>query len=584
MDSQSNVTTSDNELVRQIFSQEPHVSPEEAQELLINSVCLRDGQQAERYSPTVDESMEYALALVRFGVQGIEAGNAPAGDTENNKVIAIAEQVGGMILPNKSQYGVHPRITSLARLFHEDVVTALQAVQGAPNRGVHTYMAHSEIQFPYKFNGLREIYGISSADYDEFLQKVVFPTIERELKYIKDTDPECQIRYSPEDWTRTRPDVAIAIVLHAAKCGADTINVPDTVGVGNPFIMQMGIAQMRKALDENGFGHVQLAFHGHNDGGMAAGNTLGAILGGAREVDVTQLGTGERGGNTSIESVIFMLDTQRAHIERVLGIRLTDTIVREETMHMAQTASTIFRRPIPEDTPIVGKRQRQQRAGVHQAAHAAGEEDGVATVYCPVDLKKYGVQTEYVIGPESGKGGLRQVLKHMCLPFREADMTKFARRMKQVCDSHRSDLEQPEVAEYIYSPIAIEITGGNHITEVKACEPIDGKIAVSIKTKDDKTYTGVASTKKEGEIDAIMQGMKHIIENNIDITRDGFHTRTTGEGSDADAISTFTMHRNGREVTQSATDTNTHLAERKALIQTFNALWAQERYAEIAQE
>lgn len=568
----------DDTQVESIFSLAPHTPPQETQELFFNAVDLRDGQQAEHYSPSVQEAVKFARAMVQFGMQGIEAGNPPANEVEWEKVYRIAEEVGSLELPRPSQYGVHPRISALARLTHDDVVTSLRAVQGAPNRGVHAYMAHSEIQFPFKFEGLRRTYDLSSSDFEAFITKVVLPTIEREFKYIKDTDPDCHIRYSPEDWTRTRPDVAKRVILQAAACGADCINLPDTLGVGNPFLIAQAVHQIRTMLDEHGFQHVTIAFHGHNDTTMAVANTMGAILGGAREVDTTFLGTGERLGNPSTEGTILMLDTQRSFLEQSLGVQITDTLVREKLLETSLRCVECFHRNgLPEGIPIVSDRSREIGSGVHQAAHAAGEEAGVQMIYLPFVPEEFGTKTRYVIRPESGSGGLKQIMKHMELPLDSKDLPRFAARMKEICKVHRADLCQEQVTEYIYYPTVVELTGGAFVVSVVPEKRKKGDpLTVKIHTRDGKTIIGKASGLKEGVIDAFVQGMKGTIPE-LNIPAGGLSLTNPAEGSGGKARVTATMH-NKHTVRRTVEDTDTDAAILQAHIDAFNTLHAIEEY------
>lgn len=564
----------DESVVRDTFSLTPNIPPAETQELFMNAVDLRDGQQAERYSPTVEESVAYARTLVQFGMQGIEAGNAPAGTTEEAKIRAIAQQVGTMELPCPSQYGVHPRITSLARLCHADVVSALRSVQDAPNRGVHAYMAHSEIQFPFKFEGLRKTYDLSSADFMGFITKVVLPTIDSEFKFIKGSDPQCHIRYSPEDWTRTRPEVAKMVILKAVQCGADCINLPDTLGVGNPFVVAEAVHEIRAFLDEHGFQHVTIAWHGHNDV-MASANAMGALIGGAREFDTTFLGTGERLGNLSTENFTLMLDVHRPFLERTMGVRLIDTMVRERMMDTSTACVKVFHRDgIPEGTAIVSDRATEQGAGVHQAAQAAGEKAGINNVYVPFDPATYGTRTHYVIRPESGAGGLCQVMKHMGLPFRESDLPRFAARMKQVSEIHRTDLREDEVKEYIYYPTIVELTDGALVT---ADVVIHTDKSVTLRLKDGTERKG--SPIKGGAVDATIRALKTILPT-VDVDDFGSVMKhgANGDGGSSPDVS-FARLKNGITVTMHAEHPDTEKAGVLAVIAAFNALWAREQYA-----
>jgi len=299
---------------------------------------------------------------------------------------------------------------------------------------------------------------------------------------------------------------------------------------------------------------------------------MGAILGGAREIDTTFLGTGERCGNTATEGTVHMLDTQHPFLEQALDAKITDTLVRNRLVETSNKCAYTFRVEMPDQLPISGRQAYEVGSGGHQASQVEGEADGKKTIYLPTDPETYGTSVRYVIRPESGRGGLKQLMRNMNLPFGEDDLTKFARRMKQICDKHRSDLRQEEVAEYIYYPTVIEITGGPFVTDVAIHE--DKSVTLTI-------HDGSAIEAKKqtgGAIDATIQALRKIIPSvDIDKTRGAMKHVDRGEGSKSSDVARARIT-NGITVTMHAEHTDTERAGVLAVISAFNAMHAREKY------
>ncbi|MEI8230257.1 MAG: hypothetical protein WCG83_03890 [Candidatus Peregrinibacteria bacterium] len=566
--------TIDDRQVRSCFLQKPYAPPPKQLELLMNAVCLRDGAQAAKHPPDEKEAVAYAQELVRFGIQGIEAGNVPA---QNNHIRAIAERIGSMSLPKTSVYGIHPRISAFARLVHEDIVQAMQSVRSAPNRGVHTYMSHSQVQYPYKFDGLKAQHGLSGQDFALFIEKVVLPTIDREFKFIKDADPECHLRYSPEDVTRSDPWIIQKVILKAAESGVDCINLPDTAGISNPWLITEFVHWIRTILDEAGYPHVTIAFHGHNDITMAVANSMGAVLGGATEIDVTTSGRGERLGNTSVEGFLLMIDTQRAFLEQCLGAELIDPWQRKNLVALAEAAAEAFHGEIPDEAPVVSQRSNQQCAGVHvdtiRKARLAGDPRPMYAAYNP---ETYGARTSFFLNALAGRSTLMQVLEEMGLPFRNQDTQEFAKRMRQAFDQRTASLDEGEIVERIYDPTIIALTGGPYIADDVIIHPDK---SVEIHTSDGQTLKGIPAG--GAAIDATIHALRQLTPNlAIEDFGGAIKPANKDQGSAAPDVSCAQLH-NGISVTAHAEHTDTERAGVLAVIKAFNALWARKKYAQL---
>ncbi len=565
-------------------------------EMYINDVTLRDGEQGEKKSLTADKKVMLAMQFVKNGYRGIEAGNPGSNDLQYESARRVAEEVGSLRLPRppissgyELFYGgnsLHPKISALARCTVGDVQRALEAVRPAPNHGVHIYMALSEGQYPSKWSAGMAKRGLAD-DYHTFIDKWALPEIERMIKLIKEQDPHCHIRFSPEDAARTEPRILDTAILHAAKVGAHEINYANTLGGSNPFVVHETIGRIRTLLTQYGFvdrlgkseyDPVRIAYHDHNDTGMAVANSFAAFYAGAIVIDTTVFGLGERPGNTAVEPLMLSLYAGRPEHERMAGTIITDTFVTKETMRTANLTAEAFEIEIPVHAPVVGSNQRQQRAGVHQAAHAEGIRRGVRTVYQLYDLREFGVEEETIISPESGWGGLKEVFDQMKLPYQEDNREVFVQTMKGVAQKYLRDLTQAEVAQLIYYPAVVKITGGNYVMAVNNAESVGDCIAVKMVTSDSEVpeIAGTASCSTEGVVDAVVHAMKQIIPG-VNIPKHGFTVQSVGEGSDAEAEASVTIQ-NDRIVTGTARDSDTQKAIMKALLSAFNSLVAVEHY------
>ena len=546
--------------------------------LFINDVTLRDGEQAPGNTMSEEEKLEIAQQLVRMGIPGIEAGFPIASPGDFRAVERIANEVGSQKLPRPSHESVYPRISGLARLKRKDIQSVLSAVGGAPHHGVHTFISTSQDQIDKFDEDIRKAGG-RPGNLSSLIHRVVIPGIETEIPYIREQDPNAVIQFSLEDWTRTEESVSDEVILAAAQTGAHIINLPDTVGIAVPMQIVKRVAHVRKLLDEHGFQHVVISWHGHNDTGNAVANAHAALEAGAQQFEPTILGIGERAGNFSFEGFLAGLDANLHYYEEATGRRITDPIVRKQVMKTALLLSSILGKAISPEHPIVGENAFAHEAGIHQDGHLKAKRSGRGRrAYEVLVPERYGATSKLILGKHSGWGGIKDYLEGKQLPFREKDRQLFTDAVSATADrlQRRKGLSDSEVMEEAYYPSVIEITGGAYIADVTEIDRVDGKFAVRITTRDGEQIIGVASAKDEGELDAIMQGMKQIIPG-VEMPRDGFHTRAVGEGSSTAAISSFTI-RNGYEVTHSATHRDTHVAERTALIKAFNAMKAMDDY------
>src|SRR5438270_11311774 len=247
--------------------------------LIIFDTTLRDGEQSPGASMNLTEKLEVAHALKDLGVDIIEAGFPIASPGDFEAVQAIARQVPG------------PVICGLARCNAADIDRAWEALRDAPRPRIHVFLATSSIHREFKLRMAKE----------EIVRRAV-EAVRRAKGYCDD------VEFSPEDAARTELDFLAEVVERAVEAGATTLNIPDTVGYAVPAQYAAAIAHLKKHV--RGVDQVVLSVHCHNDLGMAVANSLAAVLEGARQIECTVNGIGERAGNCALEEVVMALKTR----------------------------------------------------------------------------------------------------------------------------------------------------------------------------------------------------------------------------------------------------------------------------------
>jgi len=347
----------------------------------IFDTTLRDGEQAPKCSMKTSEKLRVTEKLIQLNVDIIEAGFPAASIGDFEAVQAIAKICN---------YPGSPRVCGLARLNKEEIDRCAEAIAPAYSKRIHVFIATSEIHMKHKLKL-------------EPLQ--VLGEIERWVTYAcqKAAEIGADVEFSCEDATRSDFDFMVSAFQLALNCGATTLNVPDTVGYTLPGLFGRRIAELRKRLHFNGCNLTELegdeiiiSVHGHDDLGLATANFLAGVENGARQIECTVLGIGERAGNGAMEEVVMALHTHRTYF----GV---DTQIRtEHFMESAQTLAEIIGYEIPRNKAIVGGNAFAHEAGIHV--------DGVlknALTYEHMNPQDVGQKSSIVLGKHSGRAAYR---------------------------------------------------------------------------------------------------------------------------------------------------------------------------------
>ena len=384
--------------------------------VIIFDTTLRDGEQCPGAAMTLREKLEVARQLARLQVDVIEAGFPVSSEGDFASVQQIAREVKG------------PVIAGLARCVPRDIEAAGEAIKPAGKRGrIHVFLATSKIHREFKLGKAK----------DEILRLAV-DAVKRAKAYVDN------VEFSPEDASRTELDFLVKIVEAAIAAGATTINMPDTVG----YAMPEEYGRMFKHVIENARGADKVIFsaHCHDDLGLAVANSLAAVHNGARQIECTVNGIGERAGNASLEEVVMGLKTRNDFYGGL------DTGIRtREIVKASRLVSRMCSFLVPRNKAIVGENAFSHGSGIHQ--------DGILKkreTYEIMDPREVGWgMTELPLTKHSGRAAVSARLKHLGFKMNEADVNAIFARFKEVGDKKK----------FVYDDDLTALVEG-HITEV----------------------------------------------------------------------------------------------------------------------
>lgn len=361
--------------------------------VIIFDTSLRDGEQSPGCSMNLGEKLEMARALATLGVDVIEAGFPIASPGDFESVQAIARQVHG------------PIICGLARCNPSDIDRAADAVKDAQRPRIHVFLATSAIhrEFKLRMSG------------DEVVQRAV--------EGVKRARDRCEdIEFSPEDAARTELDFLSEVVERAVEAGATTLNIPDTVGYAVPSHYASIIRHLKKTV--RGIDKCVLSVHCHDDLGLAVANSLAALSEGARQVECTVNGIGERAGNTSLEEVVMALHTRRDFYGLTTGINT------RYLYPASRKLSLITGMQVQRNKAIVGQNAFAHEAGIHQDGML--KERSTYEIMKPEDV---GIpRTELVLGKHSGRHALKQRVADLGYHLADEQLNRLFEEFKRLAD------------------------------------------------------------------------------------------------------------------------------------------------------
>jgi 2-isopropylmalate synthase len=375
----------------------------------IFDTTLRDGEQAPGCSMTVTEKVRMAHRLADLGVDILEAGFPIASEGDFEAVRAVGREVD-------------VKVAALARCTPLDVERAARALESArgPAR-IHVFIATSEIHLKYKLK----------KNQDQVLAEAV-AAVELARKYVDD------VEFSAEDGARTEPGYLEKVSRAVVDAGAGTVNIPDTVGYSIPEEYGALIGRIARALGDHRDGRGIVSVHCHDDLGLAVANSLAAVQNGARQVECTINGIGERAGNCSLEEIVMAIKTRRDRLPYETGIKT------EQLYPCSQLLTSIIGVGVQPNKAIVGRNAFAHEAGIHQDGFLKER-----TTYEIIDPKTVGVpESRLVLGKHSGRHALKARCEELGLSLDREELDIFYSKFSALADRKKGILDE-EIRELV---------------------------------------------------------------------------------------------------------------------------------------
>ena len=498
--------------------------------VLIFDTTLRDGEQCPGATMTLDEKLQVADLLDEMGVDIIEAGFPIASNGDFEAVSIIAERIK------------HATVAGLARAAMGDIDRAGEALKKARRPRIHTFISTSPVHMKYKLQKTP----------DQVLEMVI-AQVTRARNHVDD------VEWSAEDGTRTEHDFLCRCVEAAIKAGATTINIPDTVGYSAPDEYRDLFRMVRERVPNAD--KAIFSVHCHNDLGMAVANTVAGIEGGARQVECTLNGIGERAGNAALEEIVMAL--------KVRGdIFPFETNVKSEMlMRASRLVSAVTSFPVQYNKAIVGRNAFAHESGIHQ--------DGMlknTQTYEIMTPESVGVsKTSLVMGKHSGRNAFRDKLKGLGYTLSDNQLEDAFVRFKDLADRKKHIYD-----EDIEALVDEKLANARDRMTVHSLLVVAGTIKEQMATLTldiDGVHRTVQST-GNGPVDATFNAIKALAPH--DAVLELFQVHAVTHGTDAQAEVSVRLQAEGRTFTGKGSDPDTLVASAKAYLSALNKLMARE--------
>ncbi|MHA1555146.1 MAG: 2-isopropylmalate synthase [Alphaproteobacteria bacterium] len=497
-----------------------------ADRVVIFDTTLRDGEQSPGASMTLEEKVQVAQLLDQMGIDIIEAGFPIASNGDFEAVSEIAKIVQNAV------------VCGLARAGHKDIDRAAEALVHTERRRIHTFISTSPLHMKHKLQ----------MEPEEVFEAVI-SSVTRARSHTDD------VEWSPEDGTRTEHDFLCRCVEAAIKAGATTINIPDTVGYSVPeefFALIKMLFDRVPNADQAVF-----STHCHNDLGLAVANSLAGVSAGARQIECTINGLGERAGNAALEEIVMALKTRNDVLPFTTGIK-TPLLMRASKL-----VSTVSAFPVQYNKAIVGKNAFAHEAGIHQDGMLKNAQ--TYEIMRPADV---GVrETSLVMGKHSGRHAFRQKLEELGFVLGDNALEDAFRRFKDLADRKKHVFD-----EDIEALVEDEVAAASELIHVIALTVIAGTGGPqkAIITLDVDGRHETRESTGNGPVDATFNAIRSIVPNEARLQL--FQVHAVTEGTDAQAEVSVRLEEGGKTVTGRGADPDTLVASAKAYISAVNKL------------
>ena len=494
--------------------------------ITVFDTTLRDGEQSPGCSMNLEEKIKIAEVLESLNVDVIEAGFAIASNGDYEAIKEISKKIK------------EPIICSLARASKKDIERAESALKPAKRKRIHTFIATSELHMKYKL---------------QLKPEEVHDLVKESVKYARNLVDD--VEWSPEDGSRSDLDFLCRCIETAIKSGASTINIPDTVGYAMPMEFNQFIKNIMNKVPN--IDKAVLSVHCHNDLGLAVANSLSAIGVGARQVECTVNGIGERAGNAALEELVMALKIRKDIFPYHTNINA------KEITKASRLLSAITGFAVQPNKAIVGANAFSHESGIHQ--------DGMlkhSQTYEIMSPESVGLnKSKLIMGKHSGKHAFKQKLLELGFDLGDNYVVEVFNRFKELADKKKDIFDKDIIAlvdteigqtDEIIKLISLDLNCGTDK---------DPTVRVCIKYNE-KFYKTDATG--NGPVDSIFKAINKLVNNNAKL--DLFLINAITDGTDAQAEVTVRLAENGKTVNGSVADTDTMVAAAKSYIVALNKL------------
>lgn len=493
--------------------------------VVIFDTTLRDGEQSPGCSMTLDEKLRVAEALEQLGVDVIEAGFAIASNGDFNAV----QQISALMKETS--------VCSLARASIKDIDRAWEALKGAKRPRIHTFISTSALHMEHKL---------------QMSPETVLGKIEESVSYARNLCDD--VEWSCEDGTRTEEDYLYRSIETAIKAGATTINVPDTVGYTTP---EEYTVMMRKII-ENVPNSDKAIFstHCHNDLGLAVANSIAAVVGGARQIECTVNGIGERAGNAALEEIVMAFRTRQDVLPYKTGI-ITENITK--TSHLVSSVTGLN---VQHNKAIVGANAFAHESGIHQDGMLKNAETYEIMTPESVGLGK----STLVMGKHSGRHAFSEKLKELGYELGNNEFLSAFEQFKDLADAKKVIYDEDIISivdDGMRDSEGMQITSWKFVCDKDVPNSATFEIAVGGDVRE-------VHSEGNGPVDAAFLALGSLIDGEVDL--DLYQVHAVTKGTDAQAEVTVRLSEEGKTVNGHAAHTDTLVASAKAFLNALNKL------------
>ena len=498
----------------------------EQDRVYIFDTTLRDGEQSPGASMTLEEKLQIAELLDAMGIDVIEAGFPIASNGDFESVSEVAK-----LMKNA-------QVCGLARAGAKDIDRAADAVKHAKNPRIHTFISTSPVHMKHKLQ----------MEPDEVMEAIAF-SVSHARNHVEN------VEWSPEDATRTDRDFLCATVETAIKAGATTINIPDTVGYTVPQEYFEIITMLRERVPN--IDKAIISTHCHNDLGLAVANSLSGVQAGARQVECTINGLGERAGNAALEEIVMALNVRNDAMPQWTNIETT-SLARASKLVSSVTAF-----PVQYNKAIVGQNAFAHESGIHQDGMLKNNQ-----TYEIMTPESVGIsQTSLVMGKHSGRHAFREKIKALGYELGDNQLQEAFTRFKDLADRKKHVFDDDIVAL-----VDDEVAKGADRVKLVSLRVIagsEGPQQAMLKLEIDGKEAEIDST-GDGPVDATFNAINALFPHEANLQLYQVHAVT--EGTDAQAEVSVRLEEKGKTVTGRAADTDTMVASARAYVSALNKL------------